>query len=46
VKPIPEGYTSINPYLTIGDGKSAIEFYKRAFRATERGAMEVFASIT
>jgi PhnB protein len=39
VKPIPEGYTSITPYLTVGDGKRAIEFYKRAFGATERGRM-------
>ena len=39
VKPIPEGYTSITPYLTVDDGKGAIEFYKRAFGATDRGAM-------
>ena len=38
-KPIPEGYTSITPYLTVDDGKQAIEFYKRAFGATERGTM-------
>ncbi len=40
VKPIPEGYTSITPYLTVDDGKGAIEFYKRAFGATERGVMD------
>jgi PhnB protein len=39
VKPIPEGYTSITPYLTVDDAKGAIEFYKRAFGATERGVM-------
>jgi PhnB protein len=39
VKPIPEGYTSITPYLTVDDGQGAIEFYKRAFGATERGQM-------
>jgi PhnB protein len=39
-KPIPEGYTSVTPYLTVDDGKGAIEFYKRAFGATERGIME------
>jgi PhnB protein len=39
VKPIPEGYTSVTPYLTVDDAKEAIEFYKRAFAATERGAM-------
>ena len=38
-KPIPEGYTSITPYLTVDDGKGAIEFYKRAFGAIERGMM-------
>jgi PhnB protein len=38
-KPIPEGYASITPYLTVDDGTSAIEFYKRAFGATERGSM-------
>jgi PhnB protein len=39
VKPIPEGYTSITPYLTVDDGRGAIEFYKRAFGASERGVM-------
>jgi PhnB protein len=41
VKPIPEGYTSVTPYLTVDDAKGAIEFYKRAFGATERGVMAV-----
>ena len=35
VKPIPEGYHTVTPYLIIKDAASAIEFYKRAFRATE-----------
>lgn len=39
MKAIPEGYTSITPYLTVDDGKRAVEFYKRAFGATERGVM-------
>ena len=39
VKPIPEGYTSVTPYLTVDDGKGAIEFYQRALGATERGVM-------
>jgi PhnB protein len=34
-KPIPDGYSSITPYLTVDDAKAAIEFYKRAFGATE-----------
>lgn len=39
VQPIPEGYSSLTAYLTVHDGKGAIEFYKRAFGAAERGAM-------
>jgi PhnB protein len=40
VNPIPEGYQSITPYLPIEGAADAIEFYKRAFGATERGRME------
>jgi PhnB protein len=40
VKPIPEGYESITPYLTVDDADAAIEFYKKAFGAKERGRME------
>jgi PhnB protein len=39
VKPIPDGYEKVIPYLTVDDGKGAIEFYKRAFGATERSSM-------
>jgi PhnB protein len=39
VKPIPEGYTRVTPYLVVDDGKAAIEFYKRALGATERAVM-------
>jgi PhnB protein len=35
VKPIPEGYHSVTPYLTIKNAADALEFYKRAFGATE-----------
>jgi len=35
VKPIPEGYHSITPYLVIRNATQAIEFYKRAFGAKE-----------
>src|SRR5262245_17704060 len=35
VKPIPDGYHSITPYLSVKDAALAIEFYKRAFGATE-----------
>jgi len=36
VKPIPEGYHSVTPYLIVDDAKAAIEFYKQAFGATEK----------
>ena len=35
VKPIPEGYHSVTPYLIINGAADAIEFYKKAFGATE-----------
>ncbi len=34
-KPIPEGYHTATPYLIVKDAASAIEFYKKAFGATE-----------
>jgi PhnB protein len=40
VKPIPEGYRSVTPYLVIKGASAAIEYYKRVFGATERGRME------
>lgn len=35
VKPIPEGYHSVTPYLIIKGAAAAIEFYKKAFDAIE-----------
>ncbi len=35
VKPIPEGYHTVTPYLIVKDGAAALEFYKKAFAATE-----------
>jgi len=35
VKPIPEGYHSVTPTLTISGASDAIEFYKKAFDAKE-----------
>jgi PhnB protein len=35
VKPIPEGYHSVTPYLIVRGGSDAIEFYTKAFGATE-----------
>jgi PhnB protein len=36
VKPIPEGYRTVTPYLVVGDAKAQIEFLKRAFGAEEK----------
>jgi PhnB protein len=35
VKPIPDGYTAVTPYLTIKGAAAAIDFYKKAFGAEE-----------
>ena len=35
VRPVPEGYHTATPYLIVKDGAGAIEFYKKAFGATE-----------
>jgi len=40
VKPIPDGYHSLTPFLTVRDAARAIEFYKQAFGAVERGVMK------
>ena len=40
VKPIPEGYNTVNAYVAVDDASQAIEFYKRAFGAKERSKME------
>jgi len=35
VKPVPEGYHTITPYLCIKGAAAAIDFYKKAFGARE-----------
>ena len=35
VKPIPDGFHTATPYLTVKGATAAIDFYKRAFGATE-----------
>lgn len=35
VKPIPDGYHTITPYISLSDAEKAIEFYKKAFNAIE-----------
>ena len=34
-RPIPEGYQSVTPYLMMPGAAAAIDFYQRAFSATE-----------
>ena len=40
VKPIPDGYHTLTPALTVRDAARAIDFYKQAFGAIERGVMK------
>ena len=40
VQPVPEGYNTLSPALAVENAAEAIEFYKRAFGATERFRME------
>jgi PhnB protein len=35
VKPIPDGYHTITPYLSVNGAAAAIDFYKKAFGARE-----------
>ena len=35
VRPIPEGYSNVTPYLIVANGAGAIDFYKRIFGAVE-----------
>ena len=35
VRPIPEGFRTVTPYLCVKDAAGAIEFYRKAFEATE-----------
>lgn len=39
VKPIPEGMHSITPHLVCAGAADAIEFYKKAFSASESGRL-------
>ena len=36
VKPIPDGYHSVTPYLTVADAEAQIDFLKKAFGAEEK----------
>src|SRR5260221_6342127 len=39
VKPVPEGYHTVTPYLVQRDAKRALEFYKKAFGAESKVSM-------
>jgi PhnB protein len=39
VKPIPDGYHHMTPYLIVNGAAKAIEFYKKVFGATEKMRM-------
>jgi PhnB protein len=40
VKPIPEGYHSLNAYLAVNDAAASIEYYTEVFGAKERFRMD------
>ncbi|CAN5255179.1 Dot/Icm type IV secretion system effector PhnB [soil metagenome] len=39
VKPIPDGYPQVTPYLCVDGAAAAIDFYRTVFGATERTRM-------
>ncbi len=39
IKPVPEGYHTVTPYLVQRDAKRALEFYKKALGAETRMSM-------
>ena len=41
VKPVPEGYHTVTPYLSIKGANAALAFYKRAFGAEELVRMDM-----
>src|SRR4051812_47375283 len=40
VKPVPDGYHTVTPYLIVSGGGKALDFYARAFGAVERDRMQ------
>ena len=40
VKPIPDGYRSVTPYLIVDDAAAALDFYAKVFGTVERMRME------
>lgn len=41
VKPIPEGYSTVTPYLVVEGASKLIDFAKQAFGAEERSRMDM-----
>jgi len=41
VKPVPDGYHSVTPYLSVKNAGEAIAYYKKAFGATELVRMDM-----
>lgn len=39
-QPIPEGYSTVSPYLAVDDAAEAIDYYKKAFGAEETVRMD------
>jgi PhnB protein len=42
VKPVPDGYHTATPALTVDDGARALEFYEKAFSAKKREGVSSF----
>lgn len=40
VQPIPEGYSTVTPYLIVADAAAALKFYKEVFGAVEELRVE------
>ena len=40
VKPIPDGYHNVTPYLIVNAGQRALDYYKQAFGASELFRMD------
>lgn len=40
VRPVPDGYHTVTPYLIVNGGGKALDFYARAFGAVERDRMQ------
>jgi PhnB protein len=40
VHPVPPGYRTVTPYLVVNDARGALDYYKRAFSATDLVVME------